>query len=523
MNHFDFRSVKIFFKKYQIGILAFVLSLISIGSFVYYYQNGLGLAYSDSQSHLNIARRIIDSLTPGFAQIGSIWLPLPHLLMLLTVWNDWMWHSGLSGALISMIAYVATGILIFKLLKELNVNSVGRIMGVAIFALNPNILYLQATAMTELLLLVTLMAGAYYFFLWLKRKENIFLIKSSFWIMLSTLVRYEGWFLLLFAAITLLVFAWKDKEWKKMEGNFLAFCFLGGFGILLWLIWNWAIFGNPLYFAFGQFSAHTQQEAFAVNGLLVTQHNIFLSAKIYAIAVKFCTGLPLLLLTVLGMVALYANKTIAGKTKFVLLFFATPFFFNIIALYFGHSILFMPHILGSGWFNVRYGVMSILAIAIFVPFLLNFRNKSLQIISAVIILAAIIFPFSYEPVSLQDAKEGMARKDLQAAGQWLADNVVNQNEKILISGAANDPIIFLSGLPVKRFIYEGSGRYWTESMANPAKYATWVFADKKNDRDNITTSLWKGGILQKKFELVYEDEWFVYYRIKGKPDKEIGN
>ena len=279
--------MRIFLKKYQISILFFVLSLISIGAFIYYYQSGLSLAYSDSQSHLNIARRVIDSLTPGFAQIGSIWLPLPHLLMLLTIWNDFMWHSGLSGTLVSMIAYVVTGLLIFRLLKELNVGMVGRIAGVAIFALNPNILYLQSTAMTELLLLMTMMFGTYYFILWLKKNESILLIKSSFWIMLATLVRYEGWFLLTFAALVMIFLAWRDRGWKKIEGNFFAFCFLGGFGIFLWLIWNWSIFGNPLYFAFGQFSAHTQQEAFAANDLLVTQYNLLLSSKIYSIAVKF--------------------------------------------------------------------------------------------------------------------------------------------------------------------------------------------------------------------------------------------
>lgn len=513
--------MRIFFEKHQFTIVASILSLISLGAFIYYYQNGLGLAYSDSQSHLNIARRVIDSLTPGFAQIGSIWLPLPHLLMLLTIWNDFMWHSGLSGALISMIAYVATGLLIFKLLKELDVNMAGRIAGVAIFALNPNILYLQSTAMTELLLLATLMAGAYSFFLWLKRNKDIFLIKSAFWIMLSTLVRYEGWFLLLFAATTLLLYAWKYRGWRKTEGIILTFCFLGGFGIFLWILWNWAIFGDPFYFAFGPFSAHTQQENFAINGLLVTQGDMLLSAKIYSIAVMFCTGLPILLLTALGMAVLYLNKNIAGKIKIVLLLFISPFFFNIIALYLGHSILFMPGVLGTGWFNVRYGVMSIPIIAIFVPFLLNYKNKYLQAVFSLLILAAIAFPFSYEPVTLQDAKEGMARKDLKAAAYWLSDNAINPDEKILISGAANDPIVFLSGFPIKRFIYEGSGRYWKESIDNPSKYATWIFADKKNSMDLVAKNLWETSKLQKKFEVVHEDEWFIIYKIKGKPDAKI--
>src|SRR5258708_4308119 len=116
-----------FFQKHMILILCLLLSAISIGSFIFYYLNGLGLAYNDARSHLDIGRRVVDNLKPGFAQLGSVWLPLPHLLMAVTIWNDFMWHSGLSGAIQSMAAYVATGVLIYSLLQKLGVSMFGRI------------------------------------------------------------------------------------------------------------------------------------------------------------------------------------------------------------------------------------------------------------------------------------------------------------------------------------------------------------------------------------------------------------
>ena len=107
-----------------------------------------------------------------------------------------MWHSGLAGALWSMVASVATGAMIVLFLRELGIGVFGQVVGVEVFALNPNILYLQSTAMTEMVLLATMMAGCYYFLLW--RQDGggriPLLIVSSFWIMLSTLVRYDGWF-----------------------------------------------------------------------------------------------------------------------------------------------------------------------------------------------------------------------------------------------------------------------------------------------------------------------------------------
>ena len=94
-------------------LLLLILGAISIYSFITYLNNGLGLSYNDARSHLDIGRRVVEGLKPGLAQLGSVWLPLPHLLMIPTVWIDFMWHTGLSGALQSMLSFVGTGIIIY--------------------------------------------------------------------------------------------------------------------------------------------------------------------------------------------------------------------------------------------------------------------------------------------------------------------------------------------------------------------------------------------------------------------------
>src|SRR3989337_266416 len=124
------------------------LVVLSVVYYLRFLQNGLGLAYNDARSHLDIGRRVVEGLKPGLAQLGSVWLLLPHLLMVPTVWNDFMWHSGLAGALQSMASFVATALLIYLFLKKLGVGMVGRLFGVAVFVANLNILYLQSTAMT---------------------------------------------------------------------------------------------------------------------------------------------------------------------------------------------------------------------------------------------------------------------------------------------------------------------------------------------------------------------------------------
>src|SRR4030042_5858567 len=106
-------NIRELLKKNELKIIVCTLGIISIASFIIFYLNGLGLAYNDARSHLDIGRRVVEGLTPGLAQLGSVWLPLPHLLMIPTIWNDFFWHSGLSGAIISMISFICLGVIVY--------------------------------------------------------------------------------------------------------------------------------------------------------------------------------------------------------------------------------------------------------------------------------------------------------------------------------------------------------------------------------------------------------------------------
>jgi len=270
-----------FLDKNTLVILTILLSLVSVYYFVFYLNNKLSLSYNDARSHLDISRRVVEGLKPGIAQLGSVWLPLGHILMIPLIWNDWAWHSGFAGAFWNMISFVANGILIYKILEALNVKKLGRIFGILVFSANLNVLYLQATAMTEPLLLATMTAGCYYLLLWSKDDKIINLVKSSFWVMMATMVRYDGWFLLLFATAIVSIIVFLKRGYRTSEGLSIMYVTMGGFGIFLWFVWNWAIFGDPLYFMLGPFSAHAQQQVLEGAGNLPTKHNLLLSIQTY--------------------------------------------------------------------------------------------------------------------------------------------------------------------------------------------------------------------------------------------------
>lgn len=465
---------RMFYSK-QLLVLAIVIGSISIAAFYYWYINDINLLYPDSRSHLNIARRVIDNLKPGIAQLGSVWLPLPHVLMLPTIWSDFMWHSGLSGAIISMVSYVVTSLMIFKSLRKLHVSMWASIVGVFIFALNLNILYLQSTSMTELLLICVMTAGVYRLVDWFNTGGLVHLIQAAFFVFLSTLIRYDGWFLFLMAAGLIGLKTLKQKGYKTAEGTIILFVTLAGFGILLWFLWNLAIYDDPFFFALGPYSARSQQRVIEEAGMLFTKGNIFLSFKTYIYAIIYNSNLLVGLFGLLGSIIFWLDKRVPTNIKIGYITILSPLVFNIVSLFFGHSVINVNEAT-SGWFNIRYGLMMMPACAIFTGFLLD-RLYSIRKFLIGLWLFVLVFNYSnLEAVTLEDADSGMIghNEEFSLAGEELSRIINNRDGLILISAAKHDPLVFSSKLPMNRFIHEGAGLYWENSLALPERWARWI-------------------------------------------------
>ncbi len=464
-----------------------ILIFFSIISFYYYYQQETIVIYNDARSHLNISRRVVEGIKPGFAQIGSVWLPLPHLLMVLTVWNDFFWHSGLSGAIISMLSFVGTGILIFKFLEKLHVGKFAMLFSILVWCMNLNVLYLQSTAMTELLLLFLMTAGAYYFYFWSKDKDMINIIKSATFIMLSTLVRYDGWFLFATIFFILGIIVFRKRNIKETEGVLVMFSTLAGFGIFLWLLWNLVIFKDPLYFAFGPFSAHSQQSQIEAAGELVTKGKLFLSIKYYVYAVFYNTYTFVTIIGLLGFILLLLSKKIKVDVKLSLMALASPFVFNVLALYLGHSVLFVPPLSGSSLFNVRYGIMLMPAVAVFSAYFVSQIKELRWLVTGTFLLVAFFGFINFDAVTIEDALLGASGKNVQEVSGWLRENVSDKEGFVLVSAASHDAILFSSGLPMKRFIHEGTDEYWKSAIKSPDRWARWIVM-RTHDVNDMTYS-----------------------------------
>src|SRR5690349_20572868 len=78
------------------------------------FRQGYLLYYGDAQAHLDISRSIIDSRTPGYDQLGTVWLPLLHVICLPLVGNDWLWSTGLAGTIPVALCFIVAGTLFYQ-------------------------------------------------------------------------------------------------------------------------------------------------------------------------------------------------------------------------------------------------------------------------------------------------------------------------------------------------------------------------------------------------------------------------
>jgi hypothetical protein len=491
--------------------------LASITATYISYASNTILAYNDATAHLNTARRVLDNLTPGLVQLGSVWLPLLHILQIPFTANYYLWQSGLAGAIVSGLSFITAGFFLYKLTLYITGKPLAAFTSVLILITNLNLLYIQSTAMFEPLLMAAEIPAIYYLARWTKEKTIPPLILSAFFTMLATITRYDGWALFLAASFLVLLISILTKT---REGPFFIYSSLAVFGIALWLLYNQMIFNDPLYFARSEFSAAAQQQILEKRGALLTKHNLPLSIQTYSLSVIFNNGIIILSLSLFGLV-LYLSTIFKKIYHLVPLLLLVPFAFNIISLYLGQSVIWMPMLPPNfdTFFNIRYGLLMLPAIAFFIGYLAS-RHLTYTIITATaIILQTLlflnprIFPLMGHHIGIVTLNDTVSAVNQQTQK---ASAFLNHNYKgglILISSASSDAFIFRAGIPLKNFITEGTGKYWTESLTDPTRHAEWiVYFNDHTDRVGKKINQYKN--LRKSYTQVYHDQTYQIWRKK---------
>ena len=242
-----------------IGMFAIVAGFVALAISA---SHGYMLLYGDAVAHLGIARRILDTRYPGLMQLGGVWLPLPHLIMLPFIGNMQWWQNGMAGAWTSLICYVL-GVMGFYRLTRRVLTPLWAVAATAFYGLNINLLYLSTTAMTEplflgLLVWIVLLTMECVDALKLERPvvAGARMMMLGLLIFCAVMTRYDGWIL---GAAVWCVVAWSLWKRPAMRGRltkvFVVFTLLTVAGPLSWLWYNQHYAHDWLDFMRGPYSA----------------------------------------------------------------------------------------------------------------------------------------------------------------------------------------------------------------------------------------------------------------------------
>ena len=498
-------------ESWAVAVLAACASLLA---FLYYFHHNQILLYGDAEGHINIARRVVDSRTPGILQLGTVWLPLPHLLMIpFLMWN-WAWRTAVAGSIPSMIAYVASAVGMFRLVRS------GLLMreslsGASAFATkyapwfavlvcagNPSLIYLQATAMTEPLYLALFVWVAVHLVEFSQATDSGVAIaqKSLRWCALClagcTMTRYDGWFAV--GAATVVVLMVVARKRNAMEGRLLLkptlrFLLVCAAGPVLWLAYNAAVYKNPLEFANGPYSAKAIERRIVQpphpgTGDVVVAELYFLRAAEMNLASNIPAAKLWLFLAAAGTLLVATRRW--NCWPLLILWIPLPFYALSVA-YSGVPI-FVPPWWPFGQYNLRYGLQVLPAVAVFSAFAVSWvlQRVSEKGVRTVLASAAIGLWFwgavaaSKEPASLLEATRNMhSRVQLQ---ERLAGELSRLPHEASILMALRDypGAPQRAGFELKRVINENDQRLWirpvdpeglwSRALQNPAAFVDYA-------------------------------------------------
>jgi hypothetical protein len=511
--------------------LTLIPALVSIVSFFYYFRHSDLLLYGDAVAHINIARRVFDSQTPGLLQLGTVWLPLPHLLMIPFVWPNTLWQSGVGGSIPSMIAYVLGVIGVYRLVggmlgadaQEKPMGVVGAATAALVYGANPNLIYMQATAMTESVYLALFIWAVAYFAEFLRsvrRREQTpdsplatkLLRRCALCLAGAELTRYDGWFFAGVIGVTIAVVVlrhWNDRIVRLASFKFLLAISLAP---VLWLAYNAAIYRNPLEFANGPSSARAiEQRVGAPNPAL---HHAGVAALYFLKSAQLNMtvgnwGRFWLLASVLALAVAIAR--LRSRSAPLLLLWV-PVAFYALSIAYGS----VPIHVSTWWpfvpFNQRYGLQLLPMFAVSAGVLTATVSEfgiggrhggKLVAVTLALVIASYASVWRAGPQCFQEAqKQWNVRSPLNTAVQRTLTRLPRDSMYLMDLGE-HVGVMEQAGIPLRQVVNTENRRpwkrwpqdpdsLWERSLADPARYVDFVIVfdgdavDRGLNRSNLT-------------------------------------
>jgi hypothetical protein len=275
------------------------------------------------------------------------------------------------------------------------------------------------------------------------------------------------------------------------------FILLGVAAPALWLAYNAAIYGNPLEFANGPYSAKAIEKKTSVPGtpphpgagnLPVSASYFLKSAELNLAAGNW--GRIWLLLALLGTAV--ACTGFWNSIPALLLWIPLPFY--LLSIAYGGVPIFLPVWWPGSHYNVRYGLELLPPFAVFVTIAALFviklvRNRNLRLVAAIALLGFMLVSYASiwrDPICFREAWANSRTRIALERGLAAHLKAFPQGSTLLMYLGDHVGALQDAGIPLKRVINEGNHRVWKQpsdpeglwerALANPERYTGFVIA-----------------------------------------------
>jgi hypothetical protein len=510
----------------------------ALAALAWSWRHGALLNYGDAVAHLHIARRVFDARLPRLTELGSVWLPLPHVLMLPFVQVYSWWANGIAGAIPSALAYLAACVGIYRLARRW-LQPAPSALTLAFFALNPNLLYLQTTAMTEPLFLCEMVWVAVWLVEWrasldeeltdatyknknsrapslrlfwgarvgnlnlisdqINRKANRLQCLIAAVLIAAIFTRYDGWVMALLAWSCMGLALLRRGRLRSVSFWIASLFILAA--PLAWFVYNSVGFGDWLYFSRGPYSAKVIEIRTMSHGAGPPHpgwHNPWVALLFFVKvaemdAVAAAMGNVLLAVSLLGTAWAWLTARRRGFTWALILWLPMPFYAYSVA--YGSVPIFLPPWWPHSWYNTRYGMEMLPALALGLGFAAQFLLVSVNefkpravtpswvrgaagALFALLALNAAQMLRERPLVYVEGTKNAASRRAFEQEIPPVLRALLAQRpgSVVLMETSVYPTLVSLTGIPFRQTINESDLWIYHDALAAPAAHADVVLA-----------------------------------------------
>jgi len=408
-----------------------------------------------------VARRVVDSLTPGWRQLGAVWLPLPHLLNLLPVQIDLFYRTGAFAVAVSVLSFGLVAYACTRLVLDATGSRSAALAGLAVVVLNPDVLYLQSTPMTEPLLLGLSTLSVALLSRWVETDAVRGRTPTGLAMAAACLTRYEAWPLTVLALFVAVAALWRrGVPFARAAGRVAGV----------------AAFPALAGIAFLAQSRLTVGRWFVADGFYVVDNpdigRPFKTIGSIWWASHHLNGYGVLLCAVAGAVAVATTGWLskARASALVVLAMAASAALPWYAFFSGHP------------FRFRYMVPLVPALAVWAGIGVGLTRRFRVAVATTMIALVVVEtrPFNVaSPMVVEAQLDREHSRQRKTVTEYLRQH--RRGEKILASlGSLSHYVQELSEIDVnvRDVVHEGNGDLWTAALESPRPHVGWILVEE---------------------------------------------